>query len=158
MIGAQAKVLRAQVPQLEVALSYQNDSSQPGSNRVKARVQDFTPSPNSQVLAIDEDESKAKALNRFAGALVLTSVGARLKNQPIDLDLSSLNLQGMAIQSISPLDPSGWVRVNLVRPAGQAPTSVAVAPATTDGPVASTQPVAATVPAVADGTVLPTRP
>jgi hypothetical protein len=159
MVGVQAKVLRARIPALEVAFSYQNDQSQPGTNRIKAKVEDFTPSPSSQVLALNDDESKATPLNRFSGALVLSSLGARLRNQPpIDLDLNTLNLRGMAIQSVSPLDPSGWVRVNLVRPVAYAPPAVAMAPDTTAvAQVAETVAPAQAIPAGStDGTPVQT--
>ncbi len=59
MIGVPAKILRIQIPHLEVAFSYQVEEPAPGSHRVRAKVEDFTPSPNSQVLAINDDESKA---------------------------------------------------------------------------------------------------
>jgi hypothetical protein len=149
MVGADAKVLRARIPELEVAFSYQPDQSQPGTNRIKAKVEDFTPSPSSQVLGIGNDEAKATPLNRFGGALVLSMLGVRLKNQPpIDVDLNRLNLRGMAIQSVSPLDPSGWVRVTLARTAAPAPGVVAESPSTTsEAPAAIAAAPAAAAPA-----------
>jgi hypothetical protein len=100
---------------------------------VKAKLEDFSPAPMSEVLAMNGDESKATRLSRFSGALVLTALAARLRSQPIDANLDSLKLPGFAIQSISPLDPTGWVRVNLVRVPNSAPATpatVAAAPAT----------------------------
>ena len=115
VIGVPAQVLRLKIPQLETAISYQVETPAPFSHRVKGKIEEFNPSPTSQVLAINDDESKAKALTRFSGALVLTALATRVRSQPINTSLDNLNLPGFAIQSISPLDPSGWVRVNLVR-------------------------------------------
>jgi hypothetical protein len=75
------------------------------------------------------DESKAVRISRFSGALVLSALAARLRSQPIDASLDNLKLRGFAIQSISPLDPTGWVRVNLVPVPGSPPATVAAAPA-----------------------------
>jgi hypothetical protein len=111
---------------------------------VRGKVEEFNPTPASQVLAINDDESKAQPLTRFSGALVLSTLATRMRTQPINASLDNLNLPGFAIQSISPLDPSGWVRVSLVR------TATAPAPATS-----------APVPAMATpapGTAAPTQP
>ena len=67
MIGVPAKILRIQIPQLEVAFSYQIEEPAPGSHRIRAKVEDFAPSPTSQVLAINDDETKPSTLNRFGG-------------------------------------------------------------------------------------------
>ena len=79
MIGVPAKILRIQIPQLEVAFSYQLEEPASGSHRIRAKVEDFAPSNNFRVLAIDNDESKPSTLNRFGGALVISAVGARLQ-------------------------------------------------------------------------------
>ena len=131
VIGVPAKILRLKIPQLEVAFSHQTESTAPGSHTLRAKVEDFSPSPNSQVLAINEDESKPTALTRFSGALVLSALGARLRNQPIVASLDNVNLRGFAIQSISPLDPSGWMRLSLARPAQPAAPALVAAPAST---------------------------
>jgi hypothetical protein len=54
-------------------------------------------------------------LNRFTTAFVMGAVGAKVRNRSLDVALDRLELPGLAIRSISPLDPSGWMRVNLVR-------------------------------------------
>ena len=41
------------------AFSYQVETPAPLSHRVKAKIEDFSPSPTSQVLAINDDESKS---------------------------------------------------------------------------------------------------
>ncbi len=69
--------------------------------------------------------------------------------QPIDLALENLKLPGFNIRSISPLDPSGWVRVGLDRdgnaplqfnamketvPAAGPPSTASIQPGTNDRP------------------------
>jgi hypothetical protein len=129
VIGVPAQTLRIKIPQLEAAFSYQVETPAPLSHRVKAKLEDFTPAPTSEVLAINGDEARATRLSRFSGALVLSALAARLRSQPIDANLDNLKLRGFAIQSISPLDPTGWVRVNLVRVPESAPATVAAVPA-----------------------------
>jgi len=129
MIAVPAKILRVQIPHLELAFSYQLEEPAPGSHRIRAKVEDFAPSTTSQVLAINDDETKPSQLNRFGGALVISAIGARLRSQPIVANLDNVNLRGFAIQSVSPLDPSGWVRVTLVRAQTAAPVATAAAPA-----------------------------
>ena len=82
MIGVPAKILHIQIPHLEVALSYQVEEPAPGSHRIRAKIEDFTPAPNSQVLAINDDEAKATPLNRFSGALVISALAHG--SQPAD--------------------------------------------------------------------------
>ena len=131
VIGVPAKILRLKIPQLEVAFSHKTEATAPGSNTLRAKIEDFAPSPNSQVLAINDDESKPAALTRFSGALVLSALGARLRSLPITASLDNVNLRGFAIQSISPLDPSGWMRLNLARSGEPAPLATVAAPAGT---------------------------
>jgi hypothetical protein len=115
VIGVPARILRVTLPQAEVALSYQTEDKGGGTQRIKGHFEDFSPSPNSQVVAINDDEKKQTPLTRFSAALVVSAVIARLRAQPIQVDLDRLEMRGYAIQSVSPLDPSGWMRVNLVR-------------------------------------------
>ena len=118
MLGVPAKVLRFKAPLVEVALSYQLDQSTPGSLQLKGKIQEFNPGTGGEVLAIDDDENQAKPLTRFRSAIVMTAMGARIRSQNIDINLDQLQLPGFAIQSVSPLDPSGWARINLVRTGG----------------------------------------
>ena len=154
VIGVPARILRIQIPHLEVAFSYQVEEPTPGSHRIRAKVEDFSPSTTSQVLAINDDESKASPLTRFSGALVISAIGVRLRNQPIVANLDNLNLRGFAIQSISPLDPSGWVRVTLARAQTAAPVATAAVPAPAVAEPVQTNPVAAEAVQVPATTVL----
>ena len=57
------------MPHLEAAFSYQVETPAPLSHRVKAKLEDFTPAPTSEVLAINGDEARSQRLSRFSGAL-----------------------------------------------------------------------------------------
>jgi hypothetical protein len=118
MLGAPAKVLRLKAPLVEIALSYELDQSTPGSLRLKGKIQEFNPGTTGEIIAINDDEYQGKPLTRFQSAIVTTMLGARIRSRNIDIDLDQLHLPGFQIQSVSPLDPSGWARINLVRAAG----------------------------------------
>jgi hypothetical protein len=119
VIGVPARIVRIKMPQLEAALSYQLESPTLGSHRIKAKLEVLSPSPSSEVQAILNDEAKPVTVTRFSKAAVITALVARARSQPITVNLDKLNLRGFAVQSISPLDPSGWLRVNLARTAAQ---------------------------------------
>jgi hypothetical protein len=137
LLGVPAKVLRIKLPQAEVAISYQVDTSSP-SLRLKGKIEEFNPGTNATILAINDDETKATPLTRFTSAFVMTALGTRIRNQNIDVDLDQLKLPGFVIRSVSPLDPSGWLRVNLSReaaaPARETQPARDVRPAPVNGP------------------------
>jgi hypothetical protein len=118
LLGVPAKVLRLKAPLVEVALSYQLDTSTPGSLRLKGKIQEFNPGTTGEVIAINDDENQGKPLTRFQSAIVMSAMGTRVRSQNINVSLDQLNLPGFAIRSVSPLDPSGWARINLVRTEG----------------------------------------
>ena len=80
-------------------------------------------------MAINDDENQANPLTRIAKAFVMGAIGAKVRGQSIDVTLDQLKLPGFAIRSISPLDPSGWMRVNLVRTATSPAPAVGSLPA-----------------------------
>jgi hypothetical protein len=162
LIGVQAKVLRIKVPLTEVAVSYQLDTASPGALRARAQIEEFSPGINAEVLAINDDENKGTPLTRITNALVMGAMGAKIRNQKIDVTLDQLKLPGFAIHDVSPLDPSGWMRVNLVRtavtaaPANEPARDVRAEPMHGPQPTANTTPVGTTVPAVTNlGAVVP---
>ncbi len=145
MLGVPAKVLRIKAPLVEVAISYQVDESTPGSVRIKGNIQEFNPGTTGEVLAINDDEAQAKPLTRFQSAIVMTALGGRIRRQAINLSLDQLKLPGFAIRSVSPLDPSGWARINLVRDSNETPVRQSapaedVRPGPTHGPAAPGSP------------------
>ena len=56
---------------------------------------------------------KPVALPAFTSAIALGVLRNRIQGQPIDAPLNDPNLRGLAINHVSPLDPSGWMRVVL---------------------------------------------
>jgi hypothetical protein len=120
--------------------------------RLHAKVEDFNPGTNAEVLAITDDETKAVPLSRFSGALVLGGIGGRLRSQPIDISLAQVHLPGFSIRSVSPLDPSGWLRVGL-EPNPSGPNLAQKVPASNSQPVAGAQPAFVT-----EAGVKPTSP
>jgi hypothetical protein len=122
MVGAAAKIYLLKMPQAEIAFSYKVDSPKPDSLLLHAKVEEFSPGANAQVLAITDDETKGVPLSRFSTGLVIATVGTRLRmQQPVEQALDQLDLRGFKISSLSALDPSGWVRVGLVRKPGAPP-------------------------------------
>ena len=83
--------------------------------RVSGDVVSFDPGPGATVDAINESEEDAQRLNPFTSAIVLGVLRNRLAAQPIEQDLDRLNLQGFAVQSVSDLHPTGWIRAVLTR-------------------------------------------
>ena len=160
MLGVPAKVLRIKLPQAEVAVSHQLDTTSPEGLRVRGKIEEFNPGPNFEAIAINDDENQGKPLTRFTAAFVMGALGTKIRSQNIDVALNQLNLPGFAIQSISPLDPSGWMRVNPDPHRDRAgsdhdrdaPTVVQPAP------VYATVPVVNPVPVVASPTFVPTAP
>jgi hypothetical protein len=65
--------------------------------------------------------------------------------QAIDLALDNLKLPGITIRSISPLDPSGWVRVAVAR-TGNEPLQINLAADTKPAPAAAHRTAASTQP------------
>jgi hypothetical protein len=125
MVGAAAQIYRIKVPQAEISLSYEVDSPKPDTLQLHAKVVEFNPGSNAQVLAITDDETKGVPLSRFSTGLVIATFGGRLRAQPIELALETLEIPGLTIRSLSPLDPSGWVRIGLVRKPGAPPLTAA---------------------------------
>jgi hypothetical protein len=161
LLGVPAKVLRIQVPLAEIAISFQADTSGPHL-RLRGKIEEFNPGTNATVLAITGDENKGTPLTRFTMAFVMTALGTKIRSQNLDVSLEQLKLPGFAIQSISRLDPSGWMRVNLVKTeAGPARRTepaqdVRPAPLTTPGGGPQVSPTPETRPAPATPT--PTTP
>ncbi len=113
IVGAAAKVYRIKIPEAELVASYTVETPAGKALQIHGQILDFTPSPNSEVLAITDDETKAVPLSRFSAVLVLGGLGGRLRSQPINISGDQIKIPGFRIHSVSPLDPSGWVRAIL---------------------------------------------
>ena len=93
--------------------SRSRSSRRPSSEplRLTGRIEGFDPGPNARVFAINEDENQADAAERLRQHRSSSGVfRTKLQGQPIDVPLSNVQLRGFAIRSVSPLDPSGWIR------------------------------------------------
>jgi hypothetical protein len=116
LAGPKAQVYRIEAPRAEFALNVaMQEATADAPRRLAARVAAFDPGPGARVVAIDEDESKATPLNAFTSSLVLSVLRNRIQGQPLNLPLDSANLGGFALAEVTPLDPSGWMRVVLQR-------------------------------------------
>ncbi len=113
-----AKVLRLVAPQAEFTISFKVlPASGAEPVRIKGKIEAFDPGPNAKIFAVDEDENQAKPLNTFASLFVLGGLRSKLKGQPINVPLSAVKMPGVVLHEVSPLDPSGWIRVSLSRAA-----------------------------------------
>ena len=147
-VGAPARIYRIKVPLAEVSVSYKIDVSKPGSIRVQAKVEDFNPGTDAQVLAIADDEAKAAPLSRFSTAFVVGAVGGQIRQQVVDTSLDDLKIPGFFIHSISPLDPSGWLQVRLDRDPNAPPLAPPAGPVKDVKPPPSAGPAQHCEPAV----------
>ena len=132
ILGPPAKVYRIEAPEAEFAVSFQVSPAEGDQPiRLKGKIEGFDPGPRARVFAINDDESKAAPLNGFNSAPILAVFASKLKGMPIDVPLSSVNIPGFVLTSVSPIDPTGWMRVVL------SPTPAAAA-----GPTLPTTPAA----------------
>ncbi len=116
LFGAPAQVYRFSAPQAEFVISFKvSPQTQKEPVRLSGRIESFDPGPQAKVYAVNEDETKAEPLTVFTTTVALSAFRSKLQGQPIDIPLSNLKLQGFAIKAVSPLDPSGWIRAQLVR-------------------------------------------
>lgn len=114
LLGGNAKVLRFSVPTAEFVLSFavpKKETDKP--LEFDAKVEDFVYSPNSKVQTIGDDEEKATTMGPFQANIALAGFRTKLQQVPIKAPLTNLNLKGFDIGEVSPLDPTGWMRVVL---------------------------------------------
>jgi hypothetical protein len=109
-----ASVYRLKSPLAKIGLGLYLDRSNPAvPPALKAKVTSINLEPNSSVLAIQQDEAAATALNPLMARVVTTAFGTRVVGQSFDLPISALNRPDISLIDISPLDPSGWFRLVL---------------------------------------------
>lgn len=148
LLGAPFKVLRFLVPTAEFTLSYklaQNGSGPP--TELDAHVEDFVPSSNSKVQMILDDDTKPRPMGPFQANIALLGFKNKLTQVPIKVPLTSLNIPGFNLTGVSPLDPSGWMRVVLT-PNGT-PINLQAKPASAVPPQPGPSPTAAPAPTAA---------
>ena len=114
LLGAPAKVLRFLVPTAEFTLSYKVVANGPNPpTEIDVKVEDFVPSGNSKVQTLFDDEAKPTTMGPFQANLALLGFKNKLTQVPIKAPLTALSIPGFSLTGISPLDPSGWMRVIL---------------------------------------------
>jgi hypothetical protein len=114
--GPRARVYRLTSPMAEVSIAFKVEpQTELQPIRLSGRIVGFEPGVGAKIYAVQDDESKAQPLTAFSSGLIFRVVRAKLMGQPIDVPLSNVQLRGFAIRSVSPLDPSGWIRVILDR-------------------------------------------
>jgi hypothetical protein len=119
-----AQVYRITSPEAEFVLSFNlKPESTAGRLRLTGRLEGFDPGPRAQVLAVNEEENKTVPLTTLTGTLVLGVLRTKLQGQPLDFPVEVPGLENVKVHSISPLDPSGWMRVVLTPKPRAGPTS-----------------------------------
>jgi hypothetical protein len=84
-----------------------------GASRITGKIDEFNLPPDTQVLAIGADEASARPLNLLAKAGIIGTLSTQIAGRPIDVPLQTDRLSGLQLESVSPLDPTGWLRVQL---------------------------------------------
>lgn len=116
LAGPPAKVYRFVAPAAEFTVSFKVEPATAGEPlRLVGKVESFDPGPGAKVFAINDDEANATELKGLTPALIYGVFRSKIAGQPINVPLNNLDLRGFVIRSVSPLDPSGWIRVNLDR-------------------------------------------
>ena len=163
LLGGNVKVLRFLVPTAEFVLSFTVPPREADKELVlDAKVENFVYGVTSKVQTIGEDESQVTTLGPFQGNIALAGFRTKLQQVPIHAPLSNLNLQGFDIGEVSPLDPSGWMRVVLV-PNGDPvnmpmspPSGESAMPAPNAGTIPTPAPSLGEAPSTAPSGILPT--
>lgn len=103
-------------PRAEFSISFKvTTETQSSPVRLSGKIEEVDLGPQAKVYALTDDEAKAQQLNAFTASFVKGILQTKLQGQPVDVPLSNLQLRGFAIRDVSPLDPTGWIRVNLAR-------------------------------------------
>jgi hypothetical protein len=114
LTGPPARIYRIEAPAAEFAISFQVAPAQNDQPiRLKGKVEGFDAGPGAKVFAINDDEAKAQQLSALTAQIVLAGFRGKIQGQPIDVPLADLNIPGFTLNSVSPVDPSGWMRVIL---------------------------------------------
>jgi len=123
LFGPRAKVYRISSPGAELAISFKVTPPD-GTNplRLTGRIESFDFDQAAKVFSLNDDESKPLPMPALTRNLVLNVFRNKVRGQPVDIPFRNLQLRGLAIREVSALDPSGWIRVNLIR-TGSGPVS-----------------------------------
>jgi hypothetical protein len=114
--GPAYRVYRIAAPQAEFVISLKVEPARGELPiRLAGRLESVDFGANATVTGLGEDEEKGTPLGRLLAAGVLGTLQNRLQGQPINVPLSAVRLPGFALNSVTPLDPSGWVRITLTK-------------------------------------------
>lgn len=117
LVGGGARVYRIHAPKAELTLSFQIQPGEPGQPiRVLGKIESLEMGPEATVETVGESEDDTKPVSNLMRAGALAVLTSRVNNQTIDAPLNNVTIpQGFALKSVSPLDPSGWIRLVLSR-------------------------------------------
>ena len=116
LFGQRPKVYRIAAQEAEFVVSFQIEPQRGELPiRLAGRVEEVDFGSDVTVTPLTADEEGGAPLNRLATAAVLAGVRTKIQGQPIDVPLSAVRLPNFVLGSVSPLDPSGWLRVVLSR-------------------------------------------
>jgi hypothetical protein len=147
LLGGRSKAIRFSVPTAEFVLSFHTPNGEAKPTEIDAKLEDFVPSPGSKVQTLGDTEDQVQTLGPFQANLALAAFKTKLQQTPIKVPLTNLKIPGFDLREISPLDPSGWIRVvltpngepiNLPAPGGV--TASAEAPTTASAEVSTSTP------------------
>ncbi len=116
LFGPKAKVYRISSPHAELSVSFKVTPPD-GANplRLSGKIEAFDFDKDAKVFALNDDETKTREVTPLVRNITLNVFRNKLRGQPVDLPFRNLQLRGLAIREVSTLDPSGWIRVNLIR-------------------------------------------
>lgn len=135
-----AKIYRFEAPNAEFIVSLKMSPDPAGGPaRLVARVENFDPGPGNRVIAINDNEDQGVPMNGLAANFAFLAFANRLRGQSFDAPIDRLKLPGFALSTVSPIDPTGWMRVVLT-------------PVSNAGPGLNTSPAEPTAPAVTTAT------
>lgn len=116
LAGPPARVYRILSPSASIVVSFDVQPDPAGGPlQVEAAIVSFDPGREAEVFAINEDESDARRLNALTSTVVLGALRSQFLGRTIRPELEPIDLQGFAVQSVSALHPTGWIRAVLTR-------------------------------------------
>lgn len=116
LAGPPARVYRIISPNASVTLTFKViPGTLGGPIEVEANIVSFDPGRDAQVLAINEDENDARRLNALTSSVILGALRTQFIGRTIRQTIDPMDLQGFAVESVSDLHPTGWMRVILTR-------------------------------------------
>ncbi|MFO0960681.1 MAG: hypothetical protein U0800_25135 [Isosphaeraceae bacterium] len=115
--GNSARVYRITAPKAELTISFQIQPAAAGQPiRILGKIETLDIGTDATVESVGEREDEAQAVGTLLRAGALAVLTSRVNNQSIDVPLNNVQIpQGFALRSVSPLDPTGWIRLVLSR-------------------------------------------